>query len=200
MGDMTLALVIFDMDGTLLEPRLDFDAMRREMNLPDDVSVLEGMARLTETERARAEAILDRHEADAAARSALMPGAEALVTWLRERGVKVAVLTRNSRRSLEAALERHGLAVDASIARDEGAPKPSPEGVHRLMEDCGATAEKTVVVGDFRFDIQAGRAAGCRTVALVPHPPPDWAEAATWRAASLGGVREALATLVEGDG
>jgi len=191
---MGLKLVIFDLDGTLLVTPLDFDAIRAEVGLPDGVPILEAMGTLTDAERARANRVLDRHEAEAADRSHLMPGAEKLLAWLRSRGIKVAVLTRNSRASVEHAVRQHGLAFDATVAREDNKPKPSPAGVHDLMEACGADAAGTLVVGDFRFDIEAGTGAGVRTIALVAEPT-DWSDAATWQAASLDDVRAILERL-----
>ncbi len=189
---MALKLVIFDLDGTLLEPQLDFDAMRREIGLPDGITLLEGMAELDEAGRARAERIVAEHETRAAESSRPMPGAAALIEQLRRRGTKVAVLTRNSRNSLRRACERHGLAFDAAVTREDMTPKPSPDGVHHLMEACGAGPRETVLVGDFRYDVEAGAAAGVRTVALVADPAPPWAREATWRAGDLETVDRLL--------
>ena len=36
--------IIFDLDGTLVDSRLDFDAMRHEMGLPTGIPILEGLA------------------------------------------------------------------------------------------------------------------------------------------------------------
>jgi HAD superfamily hydrolase (TIGR01509 family) len=195
---MALKLVIFDLDGTLLEPALDFDAIKREIGLPADLPILEGLDTLTQAERVRANRILDRREEEAAARSRLMPGAEALLEWLRRRNVQIAVLTRNSRASVRRAEERHGLRFDAVVAREDKQPKPSPDGVRHLMEACGAGAGETVVMGDFRFDVEAGAAAGCRTIALVAAPRPPWAALATWQAGTLAEVRAILRRLAEG--
>ena len=197
---MTLKLVIFDLDGTLLAPALDFDAIRAEIGLPPGTTILEAMDTLSEAERARAGAILDRHEAEAADRSRLLPGARELLDWLRAQGVRTAVLTRNSRRSVERACQRHGLAFDAVVARstslgasrEDHLPKPSPVGVRHLMSTLGTEPEETIVVGDFRFDVEAGSAAGCRTIALVSDPIPAWASEATWIAADLAEVRGIL--------
>ena len=81
---MALKLAVFDLDGTLLVPALDFEAIRTEIGLPPVVPILETMEALRGPERERAFAILDRHEAEAAARSALMPGAFIIphTTWL----------------------------------------------------------------------------------------------------------------------
>lgn len=188
---MPLKLVIFDMDGTLLVTPLDFDRIRTEIGLPEGVPILEAMDGLTDAERARANRVIDRHEAEAADESQLMPGAEDLLAWLRSRGIKVAVLTRNSRASVERAVRRHNLVFDAAVAREDNKPKPSPAGVHCLMDRCGAGPAETIIVGDFRFDVEAGRSAGVRTIALVAEPT-DWADAATWQAATLQDVHAIL--------
>jgi len=188
---MAFGLVIFDLDGTLLEPALDFAAVRAEIGLPPGTPIIEGMASLTAARRARASAILDRHEAEAAGRSRLMPGAAELLGWLRGRGVRTAVLTRNSRASLERAVARHHLAFDAAVTREDNLPKPSPDGVRCIMEACGVGPDVSIVVGDYRFDIEAGAQAGVRTIALVAAPT-DWSAEATWTAATLEEVRAIL--------
>jgi len=38
--------IIFDLDGTLADSQLDFDAMRREMELPLGLPILEALTRL----------------------------------------------------------------------------------------------------------------------------------------------------------
>jgi HAD superfamily hydrolase (TIGR01509 family) len=189
---MGLKLIIFDLDGTLLAPAFDFDAIRREIGLPPGASILEAMDRFSESERARANWILERHEAEAARRSRLMPGARELLDWLGARGVRTAVLTRNSRRSVDHACRRHGLAFDAVVTREDHLPKPSPVGIRRLMQTLGAEPDETVMVGDYSFDVEAGAAAGCRTIALVSDPRPAWASEATWVAADLAEVRRIL--------
>jgi HAD superfamily hydrolase (TIGR01509 family) len=108
--------------------------------------------------------------------------------------VKVALLTRNSRASVATAAARHGLAFDAAVTREDHEPKPSPRGVEHLMAACGAAPAGTVLVGDFRFDIEAGAAAGVRTIAVVARPT-EWSALATWQAADLAAVRAILERL-----
>jgi len=194
---MTLKLVIFDLDGTLIDSPLNFDAIRAEIGLPDGIPILEALDSLSPAERARAERILDRHETEAVRASRLMPGAADLLAHLRARGVKTALLTRNSRTSIDAAARRHGLAFNAAVAREDHTPKPSPEGVRHLMAACGAEADETVLVGDFRFDIEAGAAAGVRTIAVAAQPT-AWSALATWQAADLQAVRVLLDPLMAG--
>src|SRR5258708_38007082 len=104
-------LVIFDMDGTLTRPMLDFDGIRAEIGLPKE-PLLEAVRALPPEDRARAEAILLKHEAVAAAESELQPGAKATVDSIRRAGIPVALMTRNSRKSTKAFDDRHGLVFD----------------------------------------------------------------------------------------
>jgi phosphoglycolate phosphatase-like HAD superfamily hydrolase len=80
----------------------------------------------------------------------------------------VGVLTRNSRRNALETLRATGLddffSPDVLVGRDEATPKPSPDGILRLLERWGAPASDALMVGDYLFDLQAGRAAGVATI------------------------------------
>ena len=62
---------------------------------------------------------------------------------------------------------------DIVITRDDPiAPKPSPEGILMAAEKLGVSdADQVIVVGDYIFDIEAGRRAGAVTVLLETDPP-----------------------------
>lgn len=157
--------VVFDLDGTLTEPYLDFDLIRREIGGVEG-PILEALEGLSPEERRRAEAILERHEDEAATRSRLNPQAAEVVTALRRRGIRTAVLTRNSRKSLQTVLAKHNLTVDAVRTREDGANKPSPEPVIDLCRRLEVPPACTLVVGDYLFDLQAANAAGAVSVLL----------------------------------
>jgi HAD superfamily hydrolase (TIGR01509 family) len=161
--------IIFDLDGTLADSRLDFDAMRREMELPPNLPILEALVQLPLAHAARCRQILDRHELAGAVRAVLLPGVGELFAVLVARGLRTAVATRNSHRITEATLGRLGLAVDLSLTRDDGPTKPDPWPVLHICEQWNVVPAEIVVVGDYRFDVESGRAAGCRTV-LLTHP------------------------------
>ena len=159
---------IFDLDGTLTVAAHDFDAIRSTLGLRPNEPILEQLAELNPAEAAPLHAQLGRIEGDIADRTRPQPGADALLTALRARGIQVGILTRNRQdlawRSLRAAgLDHHFLEGDV-LGRDDAPPKPSPAGVLRLLERWGAVGEDAVMVGDFLFDLQAGRAAGAAAV------------------------------------
>jgi HAD superfamily hydrolase (TIGR01549 family) len=173
--------VIFDMDGTLTRQNLDFSVIRQEIGLGPE-PVLESIVRMAPADRARAEAILERHEAVAAASCELQPGAEEVVREIRSRGVAAALMTRNSRKSVEVFKTRHGLGFDLIWTREDGPMKPSPEPIFLICDRLGVKATNAWVVGDFRFDIICGAEAGARTVLFVEagRQRPDWAAEADY--------------------
>src|SRR5436305_8971677 len=99
------AAILFDMDGTITEPMLDFPRIKREMGIGQK-PILEALAEMPPRERETAEAVLHRHEEEAAANSALNPGCVELLNWLERHRVGVAVITRNSRLSVKTVCEK----------------------------------------------------------------------------------------------
>ncbi len=173
---MSTKAVIFDLDGTITQPYLDFEKIRLEIGLSADAGpILEALDRMTGADRQRAEAILLRHEAEAAASSRLNEGACDLLTWLKTHYIRTAILTRNSRESAQKVLTKHSLAFDVVYTREDGAIKPSPKPVWDICDRLGASPESTWVVGDYLFDVQSGRSAGTKTALLWQRPGlPEW--------------------------
>ena len=166
--------VIFDFDGTLTKPNLDFDSIRAEIGIEGGVPILEAMTDFDDESRRRAEQILARHEWEAAISAELQDGAVEVIASCRANGHPVAILTRNTRLTLEHVLGHYGLVVDATRTRDDGTIKPSPEPVFSICREIEADPTRSWMVGDHLFDILTGRAAGARTVLLVgDRPNPD---------------------------
>ncbi len=170
--------VIFDLDGTLTLPVLDFDTIRREIGLPTQprTPILEALEHMTPAARAAAEVVLHRHEELAAKSSELQDGAPEVIAAIRRHGIPVALLTRNSRLSVETVLARHGLEVDCIYTREDGPVKPAPDSVLAICARFGVLPQDAWVVGDYLFDLQAGNAAGATTVLMIGDAPmPEYA-------------------------
>lgn len=173
-------LLIFDLDGTLTRPILDFAAIRAAVGLGEPL--LESMLALPGgPARDHAFAVLERFEADAAERSELNAGAREILDVLSRRGIPAGLVTRNSRASARRTLERHALSFDIVVTRDDAPPKPRPEPLLRICSHFGVSPAEALMVGDFRLDVLAGRLAGTRTALLtngreaswLPEAPPD---------------------------
>ena len=169
--------VIFDLDGTLTEPLLDFEAIRRDVGIASGLPILEALESFDPEARARAEVILRRHEMDAIRAATLADGCMEVLAQLAARRVPVAILTRNVRDAVDDFLRRFQVRVAAVFTREDGPPKPSPAGVLALCRGFDLPPRDVWMVGDYKYDVLAGRDAGCRT-ALVLSPVPadlgDW--------------------------
>lgn len=173
---------IFDMDGTLTVPMHDFPWLHRALSVPEGQDVLTTID-LRSPERAAADReVIRRWEDDVARRARAQEDAVALLEALVRRGRTLGVLTRNTLAGARLTLESAGLArffeSDAIVSRECAPPKPLPDGGLRLLRQWGASPGAAVVVGDWIYDAQAGRAAGAGTVLVMRHGPQPWADEA----------------------
>ena len=157
---------IFDLDGTLTVPELDFAAIRAEMGIAEG-PILEELDALAPAQAEAARKVLEAHEERAAINSALQPGARELLDELRRRNLPTAILTRNSRQSLDTVIKKHRLVVSETLSREEAPVKPSPEPVLLLCRRLGAEPANTLLTGDYIFDIEAANRAGAVSVLLL---------------------------------
>ena len=160
--------VCFDMDGTITVPVLDFLGIKAEIGAPLERGLLESIALMDDARRPAAEEILLRHELAAARASSLNPGVAEALAALASMGLKTAILTRNCRASVEIVLQKHSLSFDAVVTREDSLPKPDPDGLLVAAWRMGVRPEACVMVGDYEFDVAAGRAAGALTVLYAP--------------------------------
>jgi len=183
--------ILFDMDGVVVEQRLDFLAIKQEIFGTTHGFILERMAALSPPERTRAEAILERHEATAAATAEPMDGIVPFLAWMEARGVRRGLVTRNSQKSADMVLTRLGLRFNAVVTREDAPPKPAPDPVWLACRRMGLPPSAVLFVGDFEFDMLAGRRAGVRTVLLRNHAQAS-SNHADYTVDSLGELRGLL--------
>jgi len=171
---------IFDLDGTLTVAVHDFDGLRRSLGLPFGVPILEAIAGLPPDDAARTTRRLDEMERALAERARPQPDAGPLLAALRARGCRLGILTRNSEANAAVTLRASGLAgffePGDVIGRESCSPKPSPAGVTRLLARWRVDGAEAVTVGDYLYDLQAGRAAGTATVLFDPQATYRWRE------------------------
>lgn len=170
---------VFDFDGTLTHPgSLDFKKIRSVLGCPSNVPVLEFIQQIeNEDQRQTFSRRLEQMEIDGAAASVPNKGAESLVRHIKAKGLPMAILTRNSRDCVMRAFKnfQHMQPSDFGLilTRDDPvAPKPSGDGVIKAAETFGVDISRVVVVGDFIFDIMAGKDAGALAVFLDNGNPP----------------------------
>jgi HAD superfamily hydrolase (TIGR01549 family) len=170
---------VFDMDGTLTVAAHDFPAIKRALGIAQEDDILGHLAALPAEESAAKHAWLLEHERELALASQPAPGAVELVRELAGRGYRLGILTRNARSLAHVTLEAIGLAdcfaVQDVLGRDEAPPKPDPGGLLHLAANWQIGPEQMVMIGDYRYDLDCGRAAGAYTI-LVNLPDNPWPE------------------------
>jgi HAD superfamily hydrolase (TIGR01509 family) len=164
--------ILFDFDGTLTYPgALNFPAIKRELNCPSQMPILEYLDTQPETRRDELLTILALREEQAAQGSMPNEGAERCLQVLKDRGLALGILTRNTMKAVSLALENfNGVRVEdftVIITRENALPKPNPDGIYQAAKGMGIAPSELMVVGDFRFDVLAGKAAGALTVFLT---------------------------------
>jgi phosphoglycolate phosphatase len=181
--------VIFDFDGTLAIPNIDFSLMRQQVDTiakrygadPAPVSHLY-ILEMIEAVRAQlvqanepgddfhreAHASILALEIDYARRGGMLPGAIEALQALRQQGFKIAVVTRNSASAVRTICAAIDTLCDVFLPREAVRfVKPHPEHLQRALDHLQVLARHAVMVGDGPIDITAGKALGLKTVAVL---------------------------------
>lgn len=122
-----------------------------------------------------------------------MEGAEELLQILHGNGCQLAILTRNTmpvvEQTLKACAIDHFFPLEHILDRDACIPKPSPDGIRHLLEFWQADVEDTVMVGDYLYDLEAGKGAGVVTIHVdTREDSEDWSEFTDIRVDGLGEI------------
>src|SRR4030042_5375124 len=109
----------------------------------------------------RAHQILHEVELKAAGEGKLIPGTEAVLRMLRERRIKVGIVTRNCEEAVRKVFPDIDDYCDVFISRDSvDKVKPHPDHLNSMLGALKVSGEEAVMVGDHIIDLQAGQKGG----------------------------------------
>ncbi len=183
--------IIFDMDGTITRPSIDWRALRERIGAAPGRTIIDHIEGLGPAEAERANRILVETEMEACVHSDLNEGALEMLDYLRGQNVRTALVTNNHEEGMRVVLERHGLRFDVALSRDDGVLKPSADLIRRALEALGLRPEEALSIGDGRYDLEASAGAGVPFL-YVTHGRPslDHQPAVTSMVEALSWVKE----------
>jgi phosphoglycolate phosphatase len=187
--------ILFDFDGTLAIPNLDFADMRRQLNaftvshgFEVDHHVHLDMLDLMHTamtwlnqqsgERGntyyrQADKLLRDIEIACARRSGLLPGVLALLDALRLRGIAIGIVTRNCEPAVRIIFPEVDTYCGALYAREHvELVKPHPAHLQAALTHLGVASQRALMVGDGAMDMQAGKRLGLFSIGVLSGETP----------------------------
>lgn len=189
MTDQTIELIVFDLDGTLLDTLNDIaDAANASLaacGYPTHarekyrIFVGNGLRILMERilpEQCSEEIIVrcmqvfqQLYSENWARTSSVYPGIASLLALLQKNNVQTAVLSNKPDAFVQKCVRRffpdHPF-VDVQGQRDNVLPKPHPDAALAMVASHSCTANRCIFVGDSAVDIHTGRSAGMHTVGV----------------------------------
>jgi len=183
--------VIFDMDGTLTVPNLNFTEMYSRCNVPMDQDILKAIAEMEPSDAKKASDIIGEMEEEGRNTLKLNPGAVEVGKWLNKHNIPISLVTRNTRKTVDVMVNKlwypqTKTKFDPSLSRDDCGDlpaKPHPASIFEIqkqwgflknediLKEKGATFKHAelglLMVGDSpKHDIQFGKDAGVSTALL----------------------------------
>jgi phosphoglycolate phosphatase len=191
MAQATIRLIVFDLDGTLVDSRTTivstmqqaFTAKGRTAPSEKQICNIIGLkleaavAALLPSQAREQEVhelsgcyreIFARNRNDDGFRERLFPGVRNLLRTFDRPEMFLGIATSKGRRALHETLVYHEIAAHFSTLRcaDDGPSKPHPAILLRALDDVGVTPEEAVFVGDTTYDMETARNAGTRALGV----------------------------------
>ena len=158
-------VIVFDMDGTLVNSFLDFKALKKEMGFSSKAFVLEELDKIDNKERKdELLKLLHNFEMNGAQKSVLFEGVLEFLDFCDLQGLKRAIFTRNSQHVTEIILKKFKMNFEKVVSRDSLREyKPHPKGLEEICNFFEVNSKEILFIGDHYHDLVTGEKAGVRT-------------------------------------
>lgn len=154
------------MDGTVFDAPYDWKKIKEELKT-EGKPILVHIQSLREPEKSAKWKILERYEKDATQKAVLKDGMKEFLLYLKEQGLKTALVTNNSRNNVDFLLNKFGLKFEYVLSRERGLWKPSGAPFFAVLDKLNLQKDQCCVIGDTRFDIEAAREAKIKQIYIL---------------------------------
>ncbi|KAJ8763949.1 hypothetical protein K2173_003731 [Erythroxylum novogranatense] len=204
--------VVFDMDGTLTVPAIDFAAMykavlgeeeyiRVKAENPSGIDILHQIESWTPDRQRKANEVILDFERQGLDRLQIMPGAAELCGFLDSKKIRRGLITRNVKESVDLFHQRLGMMFAPALSREFRPCKPDPAPLLHICSMWEVKPSEVLMVGDsLKDDITCGKRAGAFTCLLDEkgrYGSPDFAKLdlePNFKVSSLAEVHSLLET------
>lgn len=183
---MTIKLVIFDLDGVLVDLhdawyeswKQAFESVGKRLSVEDFDkrcwgSVFPAACRKfgftdEECDKGVGE-LLNSFMNKNVRKVKAFPGSADVLASLGLKGIKRALVTNNRKEIVDRIASLLGFSFELIVDLSKAKPKPSPEGIELILKELNIDKEDGIFIGDTEFDEQTGRNAGIKTYIIGKH-------------------------------
>ncbi|TXG72455.1 hypothetical protein EZV62_001034 [Acer yangbiense] len=170
--------VVFDMDGTLTVPVIDFAAMYRAVlgeheykrikaENPSGIDILHHIESWSPDKQRRAYQAIADYERQGLDRLQIMPGAAELYGFLDSKKIRRGLITRNVKEAVDLFHQRFGITFSPALSREFRPYKPDPAPLLHICSMWQVQPSEVMMVGDsLKDDVACGKGAGAFTCLL----------------------------------
>ncbi|XP_058752557.1 haloacid dehalogenase-like hydrolase domain-containing protein At2g33255 [Vicia villosa] len=170
--------VVFDMDGTLTVPVIDFISMykavlgddeyhRIKASNPAGIDILNLIGDWPSHQQRQAYDTIARFEQDALDKLQIMPGAAELCNVLDSKRMRRGLITRNMKSAVDLFHQRFGITFSPALSREFRPFKPDPAPLLHICSLWDVQPNEVIMVGDsLKDDVVCGGRAGAHTCLL----------------------------------
>ncbi|XP_061337505.1 haloacid dehalogenase-like hydrolase domain-containing protein At2g33255 isoform X2 [Gastrolobium bilobum] len=168
--------VVFDMDGTLTVPVIDFAAMykavlgdheyrRIKAESPSGIDILKHIENWPSEKQCKAYDTIAHYERLGIDRLQIMPAE--LCGFLDSKKIRRGLITRNVKSAVDLFHERFGIEFSPALSREFRPYKPSPAPLLHICSAWEVQPNEVIMIGDsLKDDVACGRQAGTFTCLL----------------------------------
>ncbi|GJS26531.1 haloacid dehalogenase-like hydrolase domain-containing protein [Tanacetum coccineum] len=166
--------IVFDMDGTLTVPVIDFQAMYKSVLGEDEyfrikksrppsggIDILHLIENWTPDKQLKAYQVIADYEQQGMDKLQIMPGAAELCGFLNSRNIRRGLITRNVKLAVDLFHERFGMSFSPALSREFRPYKPDPGPLLHICSTWGVKPNEVMMIGDsLKDDVACGKRAG----------------------------------------
>lgn len=154
---------IFDMDGTIFENYIDWQAVRKQLKIRCKNSILEEIFFKGVFNKKKLDQ-LEKIEMENTFKTMPFAWFDKFLLKLKKKGVNTALITNNNKKNTDYLLNKFSIDFDIVIPREMKMWKPGSNAFHYVCKYFNTIPKDTISIGDSIYDIMASKGSGIEKI------------------------------------